>query len=222
MTPRKTEHSTRPFSRYAGAPMTAKPLMPDLKVDIVDISTLVPDPKNPRTQGEANLKAVIKSIKTWGQVEALVVGRGDNKVIGGNCRLDALKALGYKQAAVHYVDLDDDNAKALAIALNRTGELAGWDDDQLAADLESLDEELRDAAYADYSLEADEMPPPDLPTGDKGEFMQMTFTLHESQAEEIRRAMEIAAKLGPFADLNENRNGNALARVAERFVAHYG
>ena len=72
-------------------------------------------------------------------------------------------------------------------------------------------------------------PPPDadewagamdaLPDQDRAPIQQMTFTLHDDQAETIRRAMERARALGPFVDTgNENGNGNALARVAEMFL----
>jgi hypothetical protein len=45
----------------------------------------------------------------------------------------------------------------------------------------------------------------------------MTFTLHNDQAEIINQAIELAKKQGPFNGLNENSNGNALARIAEAY-----
>jgi hypothetical protein len=44
----------------------------------------------------------------------------------------------------------------------------------------------------------------------------MTFTLHTTQADIVREALEAAKGAGDFVDSpNENSNGNALARLAE-------
>jgi hypothetical protein len=66
---------------------------------------------------------------------------------------------------------------------------------------------------------------PGLPDGDKAPYQQMTFTLHDDQAELVKAAIDAAKGLGPFPDTgNENSNGNALARIAEHFVgvSHVG
>lgn len=58
-----------------------------------------------------------------------------------------------------------------------------------------------------------------LPDGDKPAFQQMTFTLHNSQAETVRRALDAAKDAGDFnGSPNENSNGNALARIAEAYL----
>lgn len=57
-----------------------------------------------------------------------------------------------------------------------------------------------------------------LPTGDREPFQQMTFTLHDTQAEIVRRAIERAKAAGPFHGPNANSNGNALARMAEAYL----
>jgi hypothetical protein len=47
----------------------------------------------------------------------------------------------------------------------------------------------------------------------------MTFTLHDSQADVVRRALDAAKDAGDFdGSPNENSNGNALARIAESFL----
>ena len=61
--------------------------------------------------------------------------------------------------------------------------------------------------------------PLSLPDGDKQPFQQMTFTLHDSQADIVRRALDAAKDAGDFdGSPNENSNGNALARIAEAFL----
>jgi hypothetical protein len=46
----------------------------------------------------------------------------------------------------------------------------------------------------------------------------MTFTLTYDQHEQVEAAIRAAIDSGPFVDTgNTNRNGNALARIAEAF-----
>jgi hypothetical protein len=52
-------------------------------------------------------------------------------VIHGNGRLQAALELGWTHVAANIVDVDDATAKAMAIVLNRTGELAEWNKDEL-------------------------------------------------------------------------------------------
>jgi hypothetical protein len=87
--------------------------------------------------------------------------------------------------------------------------LLGWSVDELSGLLAPEVDELDDM--------------PDLPSGDREPIQQMTFTLHDDQAEIIKEAIEKAKAIGPFVDTgNENSNGNALARVAELFLSWGG
>jgi ParB-like chromosome segregation protein Spo0J len=112
-----------------------------LKIEQVDIELLIPDPDNARKHGEKNMQAIRGSIKKFDMVEPLIVRRQNNVVIGGNGRLEALKELGYKTVPVNYIDYDDQKSKALALALNRTAELAEWDQDILGGQLQALFED---------------------------------------------------------------------------------
>jgi hypothetical protein len=62
-----------------------------------------------------------------------------------------------------------------------------------------------------------------LPNEDRAPFQQMTFTLHDTQAEQVREALKAARSMGDFTDSpNENSNGNALARICEVFLTEHG
>ena len=62
-----------------------------------------------------------------------------------------------------------------------------------------------------------------LPTEDRAPFQQMTFTLHDEQAETIREALKLSKGMGEFTDSpNENSNGNALSRICELFITEHG
>ena len=111
-----------------------------MQVVDVDIEALIPDPENARTHDDKNLAAIRGSIKQFDVVEPLVVQRSSNIVLGGNGRLEVLKSLGHKTVPVHYIDIDDKKAKALALALNRTAELAGWDMERVKEQLAEIDD----------------------------------------------------------------------------------
>jgi DNA modification methylase len=107
----------------------------------VPISSLHTDPANARSHGERNLEAIQGSLARFGQAEPLVVQRSTGRIVGGNGRLVAMKALGWTEADVVELDLDDLQATALGIALNRTGELAEWDMQSLSRLLTELQAE---------------------------------------------------------------------------------
>jgi len=109
-----------------------------LSIRRVALATLHLDPANARTHGERNLDAIKASLARFGQAEPLVVQQRSQRVIGGNGRLVAMRALGWTHADVVELDIDDLQATALAITLNRTGELAEWDLPTLGKLLEGL------------------------------------------------------------------------------------
>ncbi|MFO0449265.1 MAG: ParB N-terminal domain-containing protein, partial [Pseudomonadota bacterium] len=111
---------------------TTPPQCLPLRIKSVPIDSLHLDPSNVRTHDTRNLDAISASLKRFGQAEPLVVQQRTGRVIGGNGRLQAMKQLGWTQCEIVELDLDDLQATSLSIALNRTGELAGWDEPALA------------------------------------------------------------------------------------------
>jgi len=124
------------------------------RVPLIDLAR---DPSNARIHGQANLEAIAASLRRFGQAEPLVVQKGSLRIIAGHGRLDAMRALGWKDADVVELDVSNLDATALAIALNRTAELAEWDDAVLAKLLGEL-QEAGAAAGTGYSTdEIDEL-----------------------------------------------------------------
>jgi DNA modification methylase len=139
------------------------PSLRPLTVRRVKLSDLHADPANARRHDERNLAAIADSLKTFGQVEPLVVQRSTGKVIGGNGRLEVLRKQGATECDIVEVDVNDTQAAALGIALNRTAEMASWDDESLAAILKSLpDDALAATGFTDDDLNAllEELNPP--------------------------------------------------------------
>ena len=123
-----------------------------MNTELVPISDLTPDPANARKHGERNLKAIIDSLRAFGQQKPIVVdGRGI--VVAGNGTLEAAKRLGWEEIAIVRTELDPTQATAFGIADNRTAELAEWDEEVLVSLLDSLDDETRDLlAFDDEDL----------------------------------------------------------------------
>jgi len=109
-----------------------------LAIRRVALSSLHADPANARAHDERNIEAIKASLARFGQAEPLVVQKRTQRIVGGHGRLIAMKALGWSEADVVELDIDDVTATALGIALNRTSELASWDLPALGQLLESL------------------------------------------------------------------------------------
>jgi DNA modification methylase len=107
----------------------------------VTLGSIHQDPGNVRTHGPKNMEAICESLARFGQAEPLVVQESSGRVIGGNGRLEAMKLLGWEKCEIVELDVDDAQARALAVALNRTAELADWNEAELTKLLEALREE---------------------------------------------------------------------------------
>src|SRR5436189_89392 len=96
------------------------------------VASLTLDPSNARLHPDPNLDAIAASLQRFGQAEPLVVQVGTRRVIAGNGRLVAMRKLGWTECDIVELEVDDLKATALGIALNRTAELAEWDEPVLA------------------------------------------------------------------------------------------
>ena len=108
----------------------------------VPIRSLNTDPDNARLHGDRNLEAIASSLQRFGQVEPLVVQKGTGKVIGGNARLQVFTNRGDTEIDIVEVDVTDAEMAVLGVALNRTSELAEWDEPKLAELLASIKDDM--------------------------------------------------------------------------------
>jgi hypothetical protein len=197
----------------------------NLKIESMAIGKLTPDPENARKHSEANIAAIVESLSQFGQRKPIVIS-SDNRVIAGNGTLEAAKALGWKtiDTVVAPPDWSEAQLKAFALADNRVAELAEWDTSRLmeqAGELMGEGFALEAFGFTDVDLgvfNVEEVEAPKLEAGGKGDFEQITFTLHTSQAEVVRQAIA-NAKLNEdiSSGVNDNSNANALAMICEWF-----
>lgn len=145
------------------------------------ISDLKPNPANPKGH---DLGAIITSLKTHGFVDAPVVDDRTGLILGGHGRVEALLAMhkaGEKPPVgvtvkagkwcipiQHARTRNDGQAAALMLALNRTVELGGSDDEKLAALLKAL-HASGDLPGSGYDSDDLDQLLKDLGKGDKGE-----------------------------------------------------
>ena len=114
---------------------------PPITIQHVAIADLRPDPRNPRVMPELERDALDRSIDEFGLVEPVVVHRSTNRIVGGHRRVESAIRNGFVEVPVVFVDVTDEQADVLSLALNRIhGE---WDNKLLArmlADLQNLPE----------------------------------------------------------------------------------
>lgn len=196
-------------------------------------SELVPHPSNPRRHPEGQVDALTGLVERVGQVGELYAyyserAGGALVLVDGHLRREQF---GADEWDVAICDLTDDEADLVLALRDHTASLATFDKATLA-DLmrglntgndaridKALSELAEEHGLLDGIFEAGEVDAPLLPDGDKAPFQQMTFTLHDSQADIVKEALEAAKACGPFEDSqNENSNGNALMRIAEAYL----
>ena len=201
------------------------------KIEQWDIEKLIPYAKNSRTHSDEQIAQIAASIKAFGFTNPILVG-SDGVIVAGHGRLSAARKLGLSQVPVIVLDhLSDTERRALVIADNQLALNAGWNTELLSIEIQELKDldfdidllGFTDEQLEDFVNEADSIDMPDLNSEDRQPIQQMAFILHDDQVSEVKRAIEIAKKMGPFLDTgNENSNGNALARVAELFITNHG
>ena len=92
------------------------------------IESLTPWADNPRSNDHA-VPEVAKSIKRFGFASPIIarpIEGGGLEIIAGHTRHKAAISLGLDRVPVRVMDLDPADAKLLALADNRLGELADW------------------------------------------------------------------------------------------------
>ena len=113
----------------------------------VATSELTPWAANPRDNAKA-IAEVAKSIRRFGWGAPIVANKRDGEIIAGHTRFAAAQKLKLDRVPVRWLDLDPADAHALALADNKVGEIATWDD-------ATLGQVLRDLRDADATLLAD-------------------------------------------------------------------
>lgn len=122
----------------------------------VEFNRVRPWAQNPR-QNEAAVEKVADSIMRFGWGAPILARRENGEIVAGHTRYAAAMKLGMEKVLVRWLDITEKDAHLFAVADNKLGELADWDDGALAAILQELradDLDLSVTGFSDRELEA--------------------------------------------------------------------
>lgn len=131
---------------------TPEPINP--AAEWVSIDSLVGWADNPRKNADA-IGPVAASIARFGFAAPILARLQNREIIAGHTRWEAAKQLGLAEVPVRWLDLSETEARALALADNRLGELADWDDAKLSEilrELSAAEVPIDDLGWADEEL----------------------------------------------------------------------
>lgn len=195
------------------------------------LSRLKLNPNNPRTIKDDKFKRLVASIEEFPEMmekrPLVCVTDVDNKIypLGGNMRLKAIRELGMKEIPDSWVVLADEwtEEQRREFIIKDNASLGDWDlyDLQENWDLDLISEWGVDLGGVD--IDPDEFGEEfTLPDGDKEPFQQMTFTLADEQAEQIKNAISDIKQTDEYKYAetmgNENSNGNALYLIVMQWA----
>ena len=110
------------------------------QMQLVDINKLVPYVNNARTHSPEQITKLRSSLREFGFVNPVLIDREFN-VLAGHGRLTAAKEEGIKEVPCVFVEhLSEAQKKAYILADNKLALNAGWDDEMLKVEMESLQE----------------------------------------------------------------------------------
>ena len=122
----------------------------DLEELIVGIDSVQSHPANPR---QGDVPGIAESLDVNGQYAPIVVDLRNGNILAGNHTWKAAKSLGWKEIAVVHVEVDDQQAKRILLADNRTSDLATYDRQNLIELIERLSPDLEGSGWDKRSLE---------------------------------------------------------------------
>lgn len=186
---------------------------------------------NPRT---SNIHAIKQSIINNGQFRPPIVNKGTytgrpNEILGGNHFVQACRELApdhpeLETIDTYVIDVDDDQAKRIVLADNRTADLGDYDNELLMEllaevpdltgtgytddDVNMLMEGIESDGAVDWDSAMDALP------GDEPQYITRTFTLTKDQADIVDAAVETAMAM--IDDDGESRKGSAIAWICEK------
>lgn len=117
------------------------PTLPDtfrLKITYRKVGDLKPYAGNARTHSDKQIAQIATSIEQFGFTNPVLIDDADG-IVAGHGRVAAAHKLGLTEVPViKLAHLSDAERRAYVIADNRLAELAGWDNEILAIELQSL------------------------------------------------------------------------------------
>ena len=187
-----------------------------MNIETISLNKIKNNPNNPRLVKDDKFDKLVNSIKTFPEMLKIrpIVVNDDMIVLGGNMRLKACKEAGLKEVPIIKASNLTEEQQREFIIKDNVG-FGEWDWDLISNEWNS--EQLEDwgLSIIGFDLDADEYGENfSLKDGDKEPFQQMTFTLADEQAEQIKNAISDVKETEEYKYAEtlgkENSNGNAL------------
>ena len=107
----------------------------------IPLEDLTPDPSNAKDHPAWQIEQIKASIEQFGNLDPIGVWGGENLIVEGHGRYEALKELGYQEAECIRLDwLTDEERRAYALAHNKLTMNSGFIPDALDMNLEAIGE----------------------------------------------------------------------------------
>ena len=120
------------------------------KFELVSIDKLVPYANNARTHSPAQINKLRSSLREFGFINPVIIDR-DFGIIAGHGRVLAAREENISEVPCVYADhLTEAQKKAYIIADNRMAMDAGWDEEMLRIEIESLQADAFDLALTGF------------------------------------------------------------------------
>ena len=192
------------------------------KIELVDIDSLVENPKNNNIHPPEQIERLAKIIKAHGFRNPLVVSNRSGFVLCGHGRIQAARELGIKKLPVIYQDFENEAEEyAHMTADNAIASWAKIDYSMVSEDIVELgpDFDIEMLGIVDFTIDPEEVDMPDLGDGSDPDIQKVTFTLSNEQKDILDEAMSMAKGRELWEDgVNKNKNGNILASILRAYV----
>ena len=120
------------------------------EMQLVPVEKLIPYINNARTHSDEQIKKLRSSLREFGFINPVIIDR-DFNVIAGHGRILAAKAENISEVPCVFVDyLNEAQKKAYILADNRMAMDAGWDEELLKIEIESLQAEDFDLSLTGF------------------------------------------------------------------------
>lgn len=125
--------------------------MKDLQVntEIVNINTLKPNPKNPRTATREAMDRLKIKLDRLGQFKDIIIDTRTGYIIGGHMRYEALKEMGVLDVKVSYVTSENDE-EAWEYAFTDNDNIGLYDKEQVLSIAEQYPELVKKDTYVQF------------------------------------------------------------------------
>ena len=118
--------------------------------ELVSIDKLKMHPRNYR---RGDVDAIKRSLKAYGQIHSVTVSSRTKHVLDGNHTVKAAKALGWKDVAVNWIDVDEQTEMKILVAANGVHAQGSYNEDVLLSMLRDIaPEDLPPTGYDEFFI----------------------------------------------------------------------